>query len=217
MMNTHSLSKARLWGLALFLLGVTVSGQRLDGQEPVTSRDNFQSKAGKLKRLSPDELDKEVEADFARESKGHSKADEPGPSSRADATVPLHRLSRDVLSAKSFAKSAAAKKSAKEYQITLKNATIEKYKNRATIATPYQVVQSRVHRVVEDGDMHVAGLADEVVLPCVAEIMNIRNFQSAQQLVRKLEKSHETTTVTGVFRLSPIEVRSSWLESPLPD
>jgi hypothetical protein len=206
MMNTHSLARARLWSLAQLLLAVTVFGQQIGGQEPVTSRDNFHGKAGKLKRLSPDELDKEVEADFARESKGQAKADDPGASSRADATVPAQRLSRDVLSAKSFAKLAAAKKSAKEYQITLKNATIEKYKNRATLATPYQVIQSRVHRVVEDGDMHVAGLADEVILPCVAEIMNIRNFQSAQQLVRKLEKSHETTTVTGVFRL--------WCEHP---
>jgi hypothetical protein len=209
-MNTNSLAKVSVPVLALLFLGAALLGQApVGGQEAATSRDNFHSKSGKLKRLTPQELDKAVEADFARESKGQAKADKPSSRARKNAAVPPvppHRLSRDVFSAKSFAKSTAAKKGAKEYQITLKNATIEKYKNRATLATPYQVVRSRVHSVSEDGDMHVAGLADEIVLPCVAEIMNIRNFQSAQDLVETLESSHDTTTVTGVFRL--------WCEHP---
>jgi hypothetical protein len=206
-METNSLARLRLWGVALFLLGAALVGQeRVGGQEAPTSRDNFHSKSGKLKRLTPAELDKAVETDFDEERDDQAEGEERASSSRAEATVPSHRLSRDVLSAKSFAKSAVAKKGNKEFQITLKNPTIEKYKNRATLVTPYQVVASRVHQVREDGDMHVAGLADEVVLPCVAEIMNIRDFTSAKKLVQQLEKSHETTMLTGVFRL--------WCEHP---
>jgi hypothetical protein len=155
-MSTNFSAKVRLWGLALFVLGLALLGQQhIGGQEAATTRDNFHTKSGKIKRLTPEELDKQVEADFARECASRVKADEPPTESRPDKAVPSHRLSRDVMSAKSFAKSAAAKKDASEFQITLKDATIEQYKNRATLTTPYQVVMSRVHTVNEDGDMHV--------------------------------------------------------------
>src|SRR5688572_14610411 len=146
-MRSPTISRAALWSLALCLLGAAAAAQppaepakgepaKGEPAKGVTSRDNFHGKAGKIKRLSPEEVEKEVEADFARKKKaGDADPDDPA-SDKPEAVSPL-RLSRDAVSAKSFAKAAAKKpaakkKGGKEYQITLKNPTIEKYKNRAT-------------------------------------------------------------------------------------
>src|SRR5947199_8468201 len=93
----------------------------LAGQPPPDTRDNFHGKASKLPRLSPEELDKKLEADFAKEAKTDKqdkKAKEKSPpDTTAAGGVPAHRQSHDVL-----AKHPAAKKQKfKEFQITLKN------------------------------------------------------------------------------------------------
>jgi hypothetical protein len=208
-MNWRFISKAALLSLALGLLGLAVSGQPpAGGPAAVTSRDNFRDKAGKLKRLSAEELAKAVEEEEAAKRNGAKEAkeaDDP-PEPQLHELVPPQRLSRDALTLKSFAKAAASKKKAREFQITLRNATIAKYKNRATVTTQFQVVRSRSHSIKDDGDMHVAGLADEVMLACVAEIMNIRQFPLAAQLVRTAEKTQGTVGMTGAFRL--------WCEHP---
>ena len=68
---------------------------------------------------------------------------------------------------------------AKQRVVRLRNAFIDKYKNRVTLSTPYRVISYKTHRATEDGDAHVAGLPEDVGLACVAEIMNIKSFQGA--------------------------------------
>src|SRR5438067_2867868 len=60
--------------------------------------------------------------------------------------------------------------------ITLRNAFITEYKNRATIDTTYTVDKAHPHPnpASKDGDLHIAGRAPEAGLPIVAEIMNAK-------------------------------------------
>src|SRR5262249_24931621 len=119
--------------------------------------------------------------------------------------LPAYRFSRDS-ALLPFATPHHGSAQARDWQITLKNAIIEKYKNRALIATPYQVLFFKFHDVEEDGDAHVAGLADEVGLACVAEMMNVKDRDDAKKLVQSLKESGDITTVVGVWRL--------WCEHP---
>jgi hypothetical protein len=170
--------------------------------QPFTSRDNFSPGAGKIKRLSPDELDKALSEEHEKESP-QAKSDKKGTPQSKNAVVPAHRLSRDVAET-----ALADETNAKLKRITLRNSFIEKYKNRATISTPFRVVfaAKKPHVADEDGDLHVAGLADEVGLPCVAELMNAKDFQGIVEMMHDLEESQEPTTVTGAWRL--------WCEHP---
>jgi hypothetical protein len=61
-----------------------------------------------------------------------------------------------------------------EIEIVLQNDFIEHYKDRATIDVNYVVDRAHEHPNpgAKDGDLHVAGRAEEVKLPIVAEIMN---------------------------------------------
>jgi hypothetical protein len=72
--------------------------------------DNFHPKAGTVKRLSPEELEKEVNADFAGENKTGRALSEKAVGPQANDIVPPHRLSRDAVSAKSFANAVASRK-----------------------------------------------------------------------------------------------------------
>ncbi|MFL5330269.1 MAG: CPBP family intramembrane glutamic endopeptidase [Gemmataceae bacterium] len=54
-----------LVGLLLYFFSLTAVGQDPSTDHAsVTSRDDFHNKAGSLQRLSPEELDKAIEADF---------------------------------------------------------------------------------------------------------------------------------------------------------
>src|SRR5438445_2900865 len=139
-MSRSALVKFCVAGSGTFMAAWILPGQPPpQDQPPAATRDNFHAKASKLPRLSPEELDKKIAADFAKESKSESKAEAkakqtkqdktakgkaPPDAAAAGAAVPAHRLSLDVL-----ATHPAAKKQAhKEFQITLKNWFIEKYK-----------------------------------------------------------------------------------------
>src|SRR4051794_36382418 len=54
--------------------------------------------------------------------------------------------------------------------LTLKSDFIEKYKNNVTIDADFLVDKAppHEHSAAEDGDMHVAGRADQIGLPTVA-------------------------------------------------
>jgi len=58
---------------------------------------------------------------------------------------------------------------AADVSITLKNGFIEQHKNRATMDATYSVTKThhRAKSAKEDGDIHCAGLADEIGLACV--------------------------------------------------
>jgi hypothetical protein len=102
---------------------------------------------------------------------------------------------------------AAAKSDATDFQITLKNSFIERFKNRVTIRTPFRVVEtSRVHDPEDDAEIHIAGLADEVGLACVAEIMQAGDEAAATAAVRAARQSGDLVDVIGAWRL--------WCEHP---
>ncbi len=98
---------------------------------------------------------------------------------------------------------------ATDYQITLSNAFIERYKNRVTLDTTVQITgASGVHPIEsngKDGDIHMGSLSDEVGLPFVAEIMNAKD-NPALPLIRQLAGSSESIRVAGAWRL--------WCEHP---
>ena len=76
-------------------------------------------------------------------------------------------------------------------EITLKNDFIERYKHRATIEVDFLIVhaKARPNSPSKDGDLHVAGLADEIGLAVVAEIMNARDQREARDLVKEFDGS----------------------------
>ena len=90
-----------------------------------------------------------------------------------------------------------------EVEIVLKNSFIEAFKNRATINVNYIIDKAHAHPnpPKKDGDMHVAGRADEVGLPIVAEIMNARFHSDAVDLVHQLEGTGQTVQLSGAWRL----------------
>ena len=90
-----------------------------------------------------------------------------------------------------------------QIQITLKNTFIEKYKNRVTIEATFTVdkAHKNVNPASKDGDMHVAGRAPQIGLPTVAELMNAKFENSAVALIKSIEGTGNTATMTGAWRL----------------
>jgi len=88
-------------------------------------------------------------------------------------------------------------------EITLKNSFIEEYKNRATVEAHFVVdkAHEKPNAPSKDGDLHVAGRADEVQLPIVAEIMNAKFEKDAQALIHGAEGTGTPIRVTGAWRL----------------
>src|SRR5207248_1422284 len=85
--------------------------------------------------------------------------------------------------------------------ITLKNAFIDKYKNKATIDATFTVdVVGQQHKQKEDGEVHVAGRAPEVELPVVAELTNARAFPNVKQKLQDAEGG-VPLAVSGAWRV----------------
>jgi hypothetical protein len=88
--------------------------------------------------------------------------------------------------------------------ITLKKAFIAEYKNRATIdADDYviDVAHKQPNPASKDGDLHIAGRADSIGLPIVAEIMNAKDEKPAVKRVHNLEGTGKKLKVSGAWRL----------------
>lgn len=90
-----------------------------------------------------------------------------------------------------------------EIQITLQNAFIEKYKDRATIEAAFTVDKAhpRPNPPASDGDLHAAGRAPEIGLAAVAEVMNAALQPDAVNLVHQAERGGQAVQVRGVWRL----------------
>ncbi len=90
-----------------------------------------------------------------------------------------------------------------EIEITLNNSFIEKYKDRATIDTHYTVdkAHAKPNPPKKDGDLHIAGRAQEVGLPVVAEIMNAAFEKEAVDWVHKVEGTGQSVNLSGAWRL----------------
>lgn len=97
--------------------------------------------------------------------------------------------------------------SPKLYSITLNHDFVEKYKNRLEIDCDYRVVHAgSVHSASQDGDLHVAGISDEVGLVCVAELMNAKEKPSAVAFFREAGENGDPFQMRGVWRV--------WCEHP---
>jgi len=90
-----------------------------------------------------------------------------------------------------------------EIGITLQNDFINHYKARVTIDTDYVVDKAHPHPnpPAKDGDLHIAGRAEEVKLPIVAEIMNALDDQAAVDAIHNVEGTGRTIPLTGIWRL----------------
>lgn len=90
-----------------------------------------------------------------------------------------------------------------QIQITLRQGFIDSIKNRVTLSTDYVIDKAHAHPNPgpKDGDMHVAGRAEAIGLPIVAEIMNAAGQTAAMNLVHSKEGKDETVSLTGVWRL----------------
>jgi hypothetical protein len=98
---------------------------------------------------------------------------------------------------------ASAQISLANIEITLTNAFIDKFKDRATIDASFIVDKAHPHPNApkNDGDLHAAGRADEVGLPIVAEIMNAASQRAAVDAIHKTEGSGNPIPLVGVWRL----------------
>ena len=90
-----------------------------------------------------------------------------------------------------------------DINIVLQNEFIEHYKRRVTIDTTFIVDKAhrRPNAPSKDGDLHVAGRADEVKLPIVAEIMNARDDPQAVAAIHAAEGRDSPVELSGAWRL----------------
>jgi hypothetical protein len=90
-----------------------------------------------------------------------------------------------------------------EITITLKRDFIKKFENRVTIDAKYTIDQA--HKTPnppsKDGDIHIAGRADEIGLATVAEVMNAAGQPKALALVKKETGSGTPVNMTGAWRI----------------
>jgi len=82
---------------------------------------------------------------------------------------------------------------------------IEKYKNRVTVRTVFTVDKAMSAPLPPplDGDLHIAGRAQQVELPIVAEISNARDEQAAVDVVQRAAARHAAVRMSGVWRIWP--------------
>lgn len=97
--------------------------------------------------------------------------------------------------------------------LVLSSKFVNDNKNKATITVQLEVDEHLTHphkidKGGNDGDVHMAGRADEVRLPLVAEILNAAKETSSMQLLNQSSASSKIA-VKGVWRL--------WFEHPSPD
>jgi hypothetical protein len=87
--------------------------------------------------------------------------------------------------------------------IVLQNGFIQQYQRRVTIDTQYTVdkAHAQPNPPNKDGDLHVAGRAEEVKLPIVAEIMNAAGEPAAVQTIHQVEGTGNPIALSGAWRL----------------
>ena len=90
-----------------------------------------------------------------------------------------------------------------EIEITLKNAFIDKFKERATIDAKFTFDKAhpRPNPGKKDGDLHAAGRAPEIGLATVAEIMNAKDEVAGVDAIHAIEGTTASRAVTGAWRL----------------
>ena len=82
---------------------------------------------------------------------------------------------------------------------TLKKDFMEEYRNKVTIEADMSVDRcSSIHAEKDDGEIHIAGRADQIGLPFVAEIMHAKSHAKAVKAARNAEGQ------------APIKVKGAW-------
>ena len=97
--------------------------------------------------------------------------------------------------------------------VVLKNAFIEKYKNRATIDVRFEIDHAhekpnKIGSDGADGDLQTSGRSPEIGLPMVVEVVNAAAApqKTAIDLIHKVEVNNGTVPLSGAWRL--------WFEHP---
>ena len=118
-------------------------------------------------------------------------------------TAAQPEMEHEAVAARSPAAEATlAARAQKRHLITINKSFLNTYRNRATITTSFHVFDIKPHE--DDGDIHVSGYADKMVLAGVAEIINGAEHQD---VVHSMDvASQPKVTVTGVWRF--------WCEHP---
>src|SRR3981081_2802034 len=90
-----------------------------------------------------------------------------------------------------------------QIQITLRQSFIDSIKNKVTISVDYVIdkAHAQPNSPAKDGDMHIAGRAETIGLPIVAEIMNAASTPKPVSLVHSVEGSDQVVSLTGVWRI----------------
>jgi hypothetical protein len=90
-----------------------------------------------------------------------------------------------------------------QIEITLNRDFVDQMADRATISSQFRVdATSSIHPASQDGDIHVAGTADNIGLVAVAELMNAKTEKN--QAVSTLKSSAGSGTkvaITGAWRI----------------
>jgi hypothetical protein len=91
--------------------------------------------------------------------------------------------------------------------LALRKAFVDQFRDKVTIKTTLRVDEHHPHPndIDADGDIHMAGRDNVVLLPMVAEIVNGRNEKDAMQFLVSTSKGQQVD-LTGVWRL--------WFEHP---
>ena len=90
-----------------------------------------------------------------------------------------------------------------QINITLDHDFVDKYADRVTIDADFRVdITSKIHSASQDGDIHVAGTANQIGMIAVAEVMNAKTERT--QAVKTLVDaagSGQTVPISGVWRI----------------
>ncbi|MFI5185059.1 MAG: hypothetical protein ACHQNV_11705, partial [Vicinamibacteria bacterium] len=91
----------------------------------------------------------------------------------------------------------------RDIEIQINKSFIERYKNRVTIHATFTVDKAMGSPVpaLLDGDLHFAGRAPQISLPCVGEIANAASQKEAVDIVHRAEGTGKPLRVSGVWRL----------------
>ena len=94
--------------------------------------------------------------------------------------------------------------------LTLPNDFIERFKNRATITTEFEIFfahdkpkKPSPSKPSNDGDIHISGVAALLPMPTVAELMNAASQPKALAHANKMKGTGTPVTITGVWRFWP--------------
>lgn len=123
-----------------------------------------------------------------------------------------HALAVACISA-SLAGPAALRAQEAKFEVTLKKAWVSAHADRATVSASMLVKHTHkkpntIGSGGNDGDMHFAGVSDDIGLPFVAEIVNaaLPGEKPAEQDMMSKQTTKQQLTVVGAWRL--------WFEHP---